>query len=223
MRIFLIGVVVVLIGCDSFEDRITEINSSPFFTVEGDTIMSLSDSLKITRGNYSFSVELNDAEGNLKSLAVTGGSSQGELRVNGSAVNGSIEIKELSSMTYSSSASGKQEFAIEASDEFGESTSLEVELTAFSNLLPVAVVQIVDPVIGSEFERLIDASGSFDQDARFGGDITKYEYTFLGTTVEISESSQTAIFPSAGTYQILVRVQDNDGEWSDLISIPVVL
>lgn len=222
-----IGIVVLglcLIACDSFEERIEEINSSPMFVLEGEAVGALTDSIKLGAGSYAFAIELVDAEANLSRIESEQSSGTGKLFVNGSEVlNGVIQVKESTGISYNAETSGKHDFVLTAFDDFDQKASLEVSFTAFSNLPPVAVVEVIDPIVGSEFERLIDASDSFDQDAKFGGRVVTYEYTFLGRTETISESDQTVIFPAPGTYQVLVRVQDDNDAWSELISIPVTI
>jgi len=68
-------------------------------------------------------------------------------------------------------------------------------------------------------EYIIDASESFDRDQKFGGGITGYEYTFLGKTILIEDSSIPVVFPAADNYDISVRVMDNDSQFGEVVTI----
>ena len=108
--------------------------------------------------------------------------------------------------------------AIGAVDDFGKSATLDIDLRAFDNLVPVASFVANHPQGAGPFERLVDASASVDGDQNFGGWITKYEYSFLGVVRATSYNTQTVIFPSSGVYNIVVRVKDHDGVWGEPIS-----
>ena len=61
----------------------------------------------------------------------------------------------------------------------------------------------------------IDASSSYDRDAKYGGAISNYEFTITPNyRVTTNQSVINYIFPKVGNYQIALRVQDNDSVWS---------
>ncbi len=111
---------------------------------------------------------------------------------------------------------GQQNITLTAIDQYGNVSNIcNISLTAFANLLPVAMVNVIQTNTNSSFEVNIDASNSYDQDAHFGGYIAEYEYK-VGTNyiVTTALSNINYIFPSAGNYTINVRVKDNNGGWS---------
>lgn len=112
---------------------------------------------------------------------------------------------------------GEFSFIVTVEDEQGLTTSVVIEVNVLSNWLPIAklaITQVEDGV--SPNQVLIDGAESFDADARWGGNVTAYEYTVDNFyTTESVRSKIEYIFPEAGTYRIGLRVKDNDGEWSE--------
>ena len=110
---------------------------------------------------------------------------------------------------------GLQSISLTATDQFGNIGTCNITLTSFANLLPVANVNVTQTNANALYEVNIDAISSYDRDASFGGHIVEYEYK-VGTTYQVNTpfSNINYIFPSAGNYNISVRVKDNNGGWS---------
>lgn len=109
-------------------------------------------------------------------------------------------------------------FSITVKDPQGLSSSALVELNALANQAPVAVIETKQTNAQAPNQVSIDASKSFDRDARWGGTITKYEFTLEGFyTGQTTRNKIDYIFPKTGTYRVGVRVQDNDNEWSPVV------
>lgn len=71
----------------------------------------------------------------------------------------------------------------------------------------------------SKFERRINASQSFDKDAKFGGKIVTYEFRVENQAfIRSTNDYMDYIFPQAGSYRISLRVQDHNGAWSEPIT-----
>lgn len=108
-------------------------------------------------------------------------------------------------------------------DEFDKITSLEYKVYAFENLPPVAVfskTNVVSKAILSPYEYTIDASNSFDKDARYGGYIKSYDYYINDVKIATSASSKRDwIFSGSGNYNIKIVVTDNDGSTSSASDI----
>jgi len=207
-------------GCDSREESIDQLNDPPYFLLEGDTVSFVTDSVKSSLGAYILSASVIDPNENLSSLSFNSIEGSGEFSVNNSVVETQVAISgSIDEIIYNADFDGLHVFEIIASDDFGEKAILEVSLTAFNNIAPTAVIRVTKPPGTGPFERLIDATASFDGDEKFGGVIEMYEFTFLGIVLEIAAPTQTVIFPSEGTYQVRVRVLDNDGEWSEIVAI----
>ena len=69
----------------------------------------------------------------------------------------------------------------------------------------------------------MDASASYDKDARFNGKIVEYKYTLANYKFSSPLSKIRYVFGSGGQKQIRVRVKDNTGDWSGQVSEYVVL
>ena len=210
----------VAISCDLRTNTIEDLNQPPYFSFQEQVVTSLVDSMKSTRGDYFFPVEIRDPNGNLTLLQFENIQGAGQFLVDLVPVENEVSVKsDNPDLRFGPSFDGKHVLQITAVDAFGQKAQLTVDLTAFDNIGPVAMFEIVDPPNTGPFERLIDASKSSDRDENFGGGIDQYEYTFLGIVVPSNDDTQTVIFPSTGTYQVIVRVQDNDGIWSDPVAM----
>ena len=84
-----------------------------------------------------------------------------------------------------------------------------------------ARLEISELKLDSNFEYLLDASKSYDQDEDYGGKIVKYRFT-INNTKEIvtSKSAIPVIFPGKGNYSISVVVEDNDHSQSEAVTLP---
>lgn len=214
----------ILSACDNRTELIDTFNDSPYFLSNGDTITTLRDSVKMSRGRYEFNMQLIDPNENLVTLSLNS-TSAGRFYLNGAILN--KEVIDVSGqslrLSYEALSAGSHSLTIIMKDEFDESATLDVTLTAFSNLVPVVDFDVVQPDGASNLERLIDASNSVDMDKSFGGGIIEYEYSFLGKVVTSDDETQTVFFPSDGVYNVVVRVRDNDDVWSEPVSRNVTI
>ncbi|MEQ9218933.1 MAG: hypothetical protein RLO17_12875 [Cyclobacteriaceae bacterium] len=180
----------------------------------------VADSVKF-RGEtakYIFELTATDPDENLKSISYEIISGNGSLFQNGIITD---EIKlgksEFISMEFAPSRPGTHILNFSIVDVFDQEASITLDLYAFENIVPVSRFEIVKPEVQHDpLEYMIDASSSYDPDEKFGGGIISYEYSFLGKTVKLSMSVIGVIFPEPGTYDIGVRVKDNDGKWSEI-------
>jgi hypothetical protein len=213
----------LIISCDSRIDELDQFNDSPYFLLNTtDTVTSITDSLKLSQGSYVIAPRVIDGNNNIAEIIISRSAGDGDFRVNGMSIDQSLAVSyNVNSMTYHPRSHGQHSFTITAKDAFGLTADLSVNLTVFVNIPPTLVVEIIKPSGAGPFERLIDASKSFDGDERFGGSIVEYEYTFLNIKRNIQEPTQTVIFPEEGNYNIQVRIRDNDNVWTDLQTTPL--
>ena len=113
---------------------------------------------------------------------------------------------------------GIGEVKIRCSNRYGQSSRAKIKLEIFNNKPPIAKCRIKK--LENNWIK-IDASPSRDQDQKYGGEIVKYEY-------KIGDYNQTTSihyikyrFSNSGSYNIKLRVQDNDGNWSKWYSTVV--
>jgi hypothetical protein len=106
---------------------------------------------------------------------------------------------------------GSYSVALGITDSFRERGEYSLTLYAFSNWKPVAVLELTYE--GSNTV-LIDATASYDADARFGGEVVGYEYEILGGVYPSAMSTLRFAYGTPGTKRIGVRVRDNNDVWS---------
>jgi len=199
-------------SCDNREDYFIDVNKAPSLTLvingvtlEGNTH---SDSLKIGVP-ISLHYFIQDEEKLI-------------LRVTQEQPKSTFEVgSELISFTGASE--GQNIFSLSAKDSFNEEAKFSITFTVFRNLAPVTQFAVKKIGVSSPYEYEVDASTSYDKDARFGGKITEYEYTLANYKFSSQLSRVRYVFGSGGQKQIRVRVKDNNGDWSGQVSQYVVL
>jgi hypothetical protein len=199
-------------SCDSREDYFIDVNKAPTLSLvrngvalEGNT---LSDSLKIGIP-ISLQYFIQDEEKII-------------LQVSQEQQRSTFEVgNELISFT--GVAEGQDQVTLMAKDSFNEEAKFSITFTVFRNIAPVAFFTVKKIGVSSPYEYEVDASASYDKDARFSGKITEYEYTLANYKFSSPLSKVRYVFGSAGQKQIRVRVKDNSGDWSSQVSEYVVL
>ena len=199
-----------LFSCDNRKDYLQSLNKEPVLKIKKDGTSdaftsSVSDSFKLENLHYICDYTFTDEKIENVILSTVYGSGSGT-----AAVDASNKTLVISPVT-----PGTQSIDLTATDQFGAKCTCNVSLTAFANLLPLAFVNVIQTDIDAPHEVNIDASASYDRDARFGGHIVQYEYK-VGTTyiVDTPFSNINYIFAAPGNYNIYVRVEDNNGGWS---------
>lgn len=199
-------------SCDNREDYFIDVNKAPSLTLtkngvtlEGNT---LSDSLKIGVP-ISLQYFIQDEEKII-------------LQVTQEQPKSTFEVgPELISFT--GSTEGQNLFSLSAKDSFNEEAKFFISFTVFRNIAPVALFTVKKIGVSSPYEYEIDASGSYDKDARFNGKIVEYEYILANYKFSSILSKVRYVFGSSGQKQIRVRVKDNNDDWSSQVSQYVVL
>jgi hypothetical protein len=120
---------------------------------------------------------------------------------------------------FAGSSLGLHKYAIVAKNKFNLTSTCNAELTFFANILPVSDFIVTKTKVNDPYEIHIDASASLDPDLKFGGGISMYEFNIDSYKVTTPTNYINYILPGAGTYSIKVRVQDNDGAWSQYKAI----
>ncbi|MBK7628783.1 MAG: hypothetical protein IPJ16_16580 [Bacteroidales bacterium] len=211
-------VLFVLVGqfffssCDNREDYFIDVNKAPSLTLVKNGVLlegnALSDSLKIGVP-LSLQYFIQDEE------KIT-------LKVSQEQPKNTFEVgTELISFT--GVTEGQNIFSLCARDSFNEEAKFSITFTVFRNIAPVAKFSVKKIGVSSPYEYEVDASASYDKDARFSGKITEYEYTLANYKFSSPLNKVRYVFGSAGQKQIRVRVKDNNGDWSNQISEYVVL
>lgn len=116
---------------------------------------------------------------------------------------------------------GDNNYKIKTEDYLKKSSTTELNLYCFNNKFPVADFTINQiNSLNKTYE--FDGSNSFDSDANYGGQVIEYEFIIKLNTSIIHNSTSTSpiltfTFSTVGTYEILLRVKDNNNTWSNTI------
>ncbi len=208
-------------------NNIEDLNSSPILVLDGiDSLDVIMDSVKISEANpypyYDIKLTLKDVDDNISTVEYHLTVGGGNLFYQGSRIEeGSFSPDKggFMSLKYEPLVVGEHELIFKVKDVFDLEDTGTLRLLSFGNIPPVAQLTLTKPDVQHDpLEYIIDASGSYDPDARFGGGIAEYEYVFLGREVSLNKSSITVIFPEGGMYEISIRVVDNDVEWSEWLT-----
>ena len=202
----------IFTSCDNRKDYFINVNKAPRLTLVKNgaelTGNSLSDSLKI---GIPLSLHYNITDEERIKLQVAQDGQQ-------STINVGSELISFTGVT-----EGRDQVTLVAKDSFGESAEFSISFTVFQNIAPIASFTIKKIGVSSPYEYEVDASASYDRDAKFDGKITEYEYTLANYKFSSPLSKVRYVFGSAGQKQIGVRVKDNNGDWSSQVSEYVVL
>jgi len=203
--IIIYTLVVLLVSCDTTKDYYSDKNNKPILLVKGefddDFSIKSSDSMKINQEYYQLFYKIEDEE-------------KCKLKVEYDNIF-SVDIEDDRIKIYAKSL-GVGDIKLYVNDSFGSKDEMKIRLTCFDNLPPVAFLEIED-IPGYYLEKKLDASKSYDQDSKYGGEIILYRFLLNGIEIEKTYHSYIHFtFLEAGNYEVGVQVQDNDNEWSKI-------
>lgn len=200
----------------------------PQINFNGNTLEPvLKDSIKISpvvsQIKYRIALRVTDRNNNIAEvrydqLLGTGTLRQDDVEI----ISNNISFRKDSSILefdYYPTVFGIHQFSITVKDDFGLSSKAILELVAFDNLPPRAHFTAGKLGQRSRYEWELDASESFDRDAKYGGAIKEYEFSVLGKVYNLLSPEIRIIFPATGIYTVGVRVKDNDNKWSSKVEI----
>lgn len=201
----------VISACDKRNDYFIDVNKAPVLSIlkDGSKLSgsSVTDSVKMGIP-YSLQYNIEDEE---------------PVKLDNTELQGTNQIViGENSIIFSGVTEGLGRISLWTKDSFGAKSEFSLNFSVFRNLFPVVRMAVSKIAIASPYEVEVDASGSYDRDARFGGQIVLYEYTFGNFTFTSTLSKVRYIFGSAGQKKISVRVKDNNGDWSTLSSLYIV-
>lgn len=201
----------------------------PAFTFYGTGKANISDGLKILNAEEgSYAVTLDYSGQDLKALSYEIASGHAKLYVDGNELPANnIPVSNKAEIVIKPTELKPVSILFKATDDNGKVNKAVLDLNVFDNLKPTANLHIVvkpveRPAENSrllsmsegEYSCYLDASGSYDQDDRFGGKIVKYHFTINGKDLYTSEG-EIKFNISKGTHTVTVSVQDNEGAWSN--------
>jgi len=194
-------------SCDNRIDYFGEVNKPPILKLYRNGVVltdsTFSDSIKIGQ-NYFLRYNISDEE---------------KIGIKVKLMKPLITIdfdNEL--LIFTGVAEGQNSLTMIAEDSFHKKAEVSILLTVFRNIPPVARFTVKKIGISSPYEYEIDASSSYDRDKRFNGEIVEYEYTLANYRLNTTLNKIRYVFGTFGQKNISVRVKDNNGDWSGLVS-----
>jgi hypothetical protein len=200
-----LAIVLIVSACDNRKDPYLDLDSGPIVQVmkitDGLASTEISDSVKLGQ-TYTFKYSLESFE-NI-SINVEKSRTADSIGMNSNYVN----VKGANE--------GISVYTLKAMDSFGKESQAKVNLTIFLNLKPICSFTVKKVGQLSDYEIEIDASLSYDPDAKWGGHIVQWEYQ-VQTNYDVKNalSSIHYICDGPGQKKINVRVKDDNGVWSD--------
>lgn len=230
-QLFFIPLIALLaMSCDDRFDFLEDLNRNPSITIikNGNDVSSLNDSLKTSLKTgqefYEINVIVSDPELLLGALSYQVVEGNGTMFQNGSEVT-TMQYDEdgRAEFSYKPSTNGINRIKLIITDNLGNKGEATINLLVFNNIRPVAVRALTRIGVSNPFEYDLDASASYDPDKNVGGGVDFYEWDINGTKFLSPNAVSRFIFPQAGTYEIKLRVRDNDGEFSEVVGGPLTL
>lgn len=218
----------ILFSCDDSLDQLQKENQSPeaFFTYLENDVTVIFDSVKFsstTKKRYSQDVTVSDSEGNLKEIffIITSGSGKVYSTAGRTerllTVDPSLGVNNIYKFSYEPEQLGYHEIKIFARDNLDEFDTLIVKLTVFENLPPVAKLTVKPTRVVSKYEYTIDGTQSFDKDAKYGGEIALYRFNINSLIIDTKSPKFPYVFGGEQIVNIGLKVQDSNGEWSNIV------
>lgn len=224
---FLVALALFVSACDDRLDFLTDLNQPPNISIlfEGQTIeTTLSDSIKISlkAGNSPYNLSLRSVDPERFAMNVGFRVISGTVKVyqDGAEVSGGLAYTNegISNIQIEPQGVGQVRVEFFATDNLGNTDVVTFSGPAFINVPPVAVIDLVRVSVNSPLEHDFIANRSIDPDKGLGGGIVRYEWDVNGVKFLSEAAVSRFIFPNIGTYEIKLRVQDNDGAFSPVVS-----
>lgn len=225
---YIIGISIVLTGCDDSFDALNAVNSPPEISFSPDgTMVELYDSVKLSPKlatlEYAGQLYLQDPEDGINAIAYSFTKKEGTFYIDGVVLNENepYAIGNINNPEYTikpNSGLGEYEIKIKVIDNLGSEREATLTLVAYDNLSPVAKLSVTKVGVLSELQYSFDASQSYDKDLSRGGGVVRYQFIVNGIEIPIIKNSIiNYIFPKTGGYEVQLKVQDNDGTWSEQV------
>ena len=207
IKIICFFILVLITSCDKRKDFYEGQNIAPVIEMRKQGaptfVTALNDSIKKMFPNYNLELKIVDVE---------------TLTLNNSLTTSSDKFfvsNNIGLFTPDTTKLGIHGIVFTTTDKYNVTTNAMATFTVFDNIPPVALFTTTHTAVYDPLQYNIDASGSFDGDAKFGGQIVKYQFTInTSYVVTTAFNNINYIFPSTGNYTISVRVEDNNGVWS---------
>jgi hypothetical protein len=226
-KLIYISLAVLLAACDKREALILTVNDAPTLSLNDISgPVSLKDSIKLSLKNsqkyYEVKLQATDKNNNLSILKWEWLSGTGTVLQDGNLLPTStilLPTDGLLNLRFAPTNTGLNRIVVTATDQFNVSAAFTIDLTGFVNLAPVGKLTLIPKRQYDELDYALDASASFDRDAKYGGQIARYIYK-IGNENPIftDQPIYRHVFEEKKQYFISIQVQDNDGEYSTVVA-----
>lgn len=197
-----ISCMAIFYSCTDYSDYFQSVNKDPLLSIN--SMPELYDTLKIGHKNqYNLSV----VDEEIITISFT------QTEYDSISINNSV-------LTVFAKSEGDNKITLSAMDSFNKEATAIMYLHTYVNLPPVAVLEISENAYGGV---KLDASKSYDKDYKYGGMIVRYYYNINGYLVEDNLSSINYIFESTGNKLIKLKVKDNEGRFSNEVSMNYIV
>lgn len=219
--------VIGVFSCDTRDAVFEDNNEAPtlYFSTEVGEVATVDDTLKIsiksTTKELDVRLNLSDIDDNVSTLKYEIITGNVTITQDGVEIAGDIDFDlTFIDLVVTPSQIGTNIIEFTATDDFDQTSTITLTLEAFTNYTPIAVLPSTLPkvAVNDDLEYTLDASGSYDQDAPFGGGVQAYKYTVEGNTFTSNSHSKPWVFSKSGNYEVKLQVMDSDGVWSDEVS-----
>lgn len=220
-----------LSSCDTRNDVLLSNNTEPTAVIKSNNAWSLNnikkytqvifDTVKLTN-TYDYNHQISDdnkssfisIDGNYDGLILI----KNGINFNSFSNNYQTETK-TNNLTFKPNRVGDHLLNITTKDIFDKETTNKLYVNCFLNLPPVAMINVTRLTQLGNRNYEFDASSSFDGDAKYGGNILEYFFEVRESSVlqyQVTGSANTINynFTRPGTFDISVKVRDNNNVWS---------
>src|ERR1035437_4727872 len=169
INIICLFILISITACDKRKDFYEGMNVAPVIEMRkqgtGAFVTGLNDSIKKMFPNYNLEIKIVDVE---------------TLTLNNSLTTSSdkfVVSNNVGLFTPDTTKLGKHGIVFTTTDKYNVTTTAMATFTVFDNSPPVVLFTTTHTAVYDPLQYNIDASASFDGDAKFGGQIVKYQFT----------------------------------------------
>lgn len=221
--IYIVLITFTLNGCDDLGDAVegTDTALSIGFKKGSTLVTSRTDSVKISLKSQekakAYSFVLKDADNKVANVTYKFVTGQGEVFQSGAKTSGALSTKAgTTQLSVEPFNLGVNVIEFKATDKLNRIAHATLELIAFENIPPQAVLSYERRLEKGFFHYKISGENSVDGDQKYGGGIVKYIYTIEGKTIETDKNSIDWVFGDYRDYEVTLQVQDRDGAKSTI-------
>ena len=221
--IYFVLIIFTLNACDDLGDAVEDTDTaiSIGFKKGSTLVTSITDSVKISLKSQkkakAYDFVLKDADNKVTNVTYKFVTGDGEVFQSRAITSGALSTKAgTTQLSIEPINLGMNVIEFKATDKLNRIATATLELIAFENIPPQAVLSSGRRLGKGFFHYYISGKNSVDGDQKYGGGIVKYIYTVEGKTIESDKSEIYWVFGDYGDYEVTLQVQDRDGAKSTI-------